>query len=361
MKKITSILLAVLVVFSMFTFVASAAVTAPTIKATANVSTANVGDTVKVTVSTSANSKMCAVTLSLNYNPEYFEVTGKTSEEAFSLEEFGESAGKVKFVATANSTVKDAATTLFTVDFKVLKAGGKIDFVADEVYVADNNGTPEDKEDDKDVNVTADVKGNTISFGCAHANTEATVTKAPTCTEAGTKTITCKDCGEKVKDETVAPTDHKFADSKVVKEATCTEKGLEEGTCTECGTVTQKEIPAKGHDYEAKVVKEATCEEAGLEEGTCKNCDAKVKKELPKKNHKYGDWKVVTPATATKDGVKERTCANCGKVDKGVIPKKGSSSADLGDPNTGASLSFAFAAAGLALATGTVVRRKRSK
>ncbi len=348
MKKIVSILVAVLVVFSMFAITASAA-NAPTITATANVSSAKVGDTVKVTVSTSANSKMCATTLSLVYNAEYFQVTGKTSAEAFSMEEFTDVAGRVSFLGIANSTVKDAATTLFTVEFKVLKTGGEIKLVANEVYVA---------EGEEDVDVTAQVAGNTVTFGCPHANKEDTVTKAPTCTEAGEKTVKCKDCGATVGTESVPATGHNFADAVVKVEPTCTEKGLKEGTCTVCDAVTQEEIPALGHDYDVKVT-DPTCTEKGLKESTCKVCQATVKEEIPTADHKYGEKIVVTAATATKDGKFKRVCSVCGHEKFGVINKTGSSSADLNDPNTGVSLTFAFAAAGLALATGTVVRRKR--
>ena len=74
MKKIVSILLAVLVVFSMFAFTASAAA-APTFTAKADKTDVKVGDTVKVTVSTSKNSKLTVATLALKYDPVYFEVT----------------------------------------------------------------------------------------------------------------------------------------------------------------------------------------------------------------------------------------------------------------------------------------------
>lgn len=325
MKKIVSILVAVLVVFSMFAVTASAAVSAPTISVVSNVNTAKVGDTVKVTVSTSKNSKLGAATLALEYDANYFEVTNKIDSEAFSLVEWGEQAGKVVFYGVSSSNIKDNATTLFSVEFKVLKTDGTIKFVADEVYLNDDNGTPDDKKDDLDVDVTAQIASKTIAIACAHAEKTENVTKAPTCTEAGEKTVACKDCGASLGTSAVPATGHKFADAVVTKEATCTEKGEKTGTCTVCGEKTTEVIPMK--------------------------------------DHKYGDWKVITPATETKDGVKERTCEVCKTVDKGVISKKPAAgkpddgSANI--PNTSASMAFAFAAAGLALATGTVVRRKR--
>ena len=347
--------MAVLVVFSMFAITASAA-TAPTITAVANVSTAKVGDTVKVTVSTSANSKLCAVQLFLEYNKDYFEVVNKTSTDSFGIEEWGTSAGKISFLGVSNSAVKDNVTTLFTVEFKVLKTGGTIKFVADEAYVPG--------EGNDDIDVTANSPSKTITIACAHANKEDKVTTAPTCTAAGVKTTSCKDCGVALGTAAVPATGHKFADAVVTKAPTCTEAGEKTGTCTACGEKTTEVVPATGHKFaDAVVTKEATCTEKGEKTGTCTACGVKTTETIPMTDHKYGDWKVVTPATETKDGVKERTCETCKAVDKGVISKKpATSTPDDGAaniPNTGASMAFAFAAAGLALATGTVVRRKR--
>lgn len=316
MKKIVSILVAVLVVFSMFAVTASAA-NVPTVSAVANVNTAKVGDTVKVTVSVSKDSKLGAFTAALQYDATEFEVVTGTAAGAFSSELLNTATvGKVIYVGAAATTIDGAKTTLFTVEFKVLKTGGTIKFVVEEAYVADG---------ENDVDVTAQIASKDITIGCAHAEKTETVTKAPTCTEAGEKTVACKDCGASLGTAAVPATGHKFADAVVTKEATCTEKGEKTGTCTVCGEKTTEVIPMK--------------------------------------DHKYGDWKVVTPATETKDGVKERTCEVCKAVDKGVISKKPAAgkpddgSANI--PNTSASMTFAFAAAGLALATGTVVRRKR--
>ncbi|MBO5332572.1 MAG: hypothetical protein J6B37_00480 [Clostridia bacterium] len=325
MKKIVSILVAVLVVFSMFAITASAAVSTPTISAVSNVNTAKVGDTVKVTVSTSKNSKLGAFTASLQYDTTEFEVVSGNSFGAFSTEFLNTgAAGKVVYVGAAATTVDGAKTTLFTVEFKVLKADGTIKFAVEEAYVVDDKGTPDDTGDDDEIDVTAQIASKTITIGCAHANTEDKVVES-TCTVAGSKTSTCKDCGKDLGTTALPLAKHDFENAVVTKEATCTEKGEKTGKCKVCGVETKEEIPMVAH--------------------------------------KYGDWKVITPATETKDGVKERTCEVCKTVDKGVISKKPTASApDDGSaniPNTSASMAFAFAAAGLALATGTVVRRKR--
>ncbi|MBR5246934.1 MAG: hypothetical protein IKV25_06150 [Clostridia bacterium] len=361
MKKIVSILVAVLVVFSMFAITASAA-GAPTISAVSNVSTAKKDDIVKVTVSTSANSKLCSFGAELIYDATEFEVVTGTTFNAFPGAEYlnTATAGKVKYTGASATNINDATTTLFTVEFKVLKAGGTIKFAVEEAYVTDGTN---------DIDVTAQIAGKNITIGCAHANKEDKVTTAPTCTAAGVKTTSCKDCGAALGTSAVPAAGHKFADAVVTKAPTCTEAGEKTGTCTVCGEKTTSAVPATGHKFaDAVVTKEPTCTEKGEKTGKCTACGTEAKEEIPMAGHKYGDWKVVTPATETKDGVKERTCEVCKKVDTGVISKKPATNkpsgddnrveADLGN-NTSASMTFAFAAAGLALVTGTVVRRKR--
>lgn len=145
MKKFISILLVVVMTFTMFAVSASAA-KAPTIMATASSTQVKVGDTVTVTVSTSKNSKLCAATFSLLYDEEYFKVVDATSAGTFPSEIINdELPGEVKFVGATVSNISDISTTLFVVEFKVLKADGVITFDASEVYVVDG---------EKEVNVS---------------------------------------------------------------------------------------------------------------------------------------------------------------------------------------------------------------
>ena len=110
---------------------------------------------------------------------------------------------------------------------------------------------------------------NTITFvipaaegGCEHANTTEVTTPA-TCTEAGSVTVTCDDCGETVSEETITALGHNDTEN-VVQDATCTEAGSKELTCNTCNDVREVVIPAKGHIYEDGVC--SVCgEEAPLE------------------------------------------------------------------------------------------------
>ena len=68
-----------------------------------------------------------------------------------------------------------------------------------------------------------------------HVWNDGTITKEPTCTEAGEKTYTCTVCGESKKD-TVAAAGHKYSPEWTIdKEATTTENGSKSHHCTVCG------------------------------------------------------------------------------------------------------------------------------
>ena len=182
---------------------------------------------------------------------------------------------------------------------------------------------------------------------------------APTCTEKGYTTYTCR-CGDTYKDNYVDASGHKteiIAD----KESTCTEPGLTQGEkCTVCGdiTVSQEEIPAKGHIEKTVHGKDATCTDAGLTDGIkCFVCDeiiinqeeiaktghlevaieAKVStctetgneagtkcsvcdeiivapKEIAKLSHTPGEWETVKKPVVGKDGVMNQKCTVCGEI-----------------------------------------------
>ena len=154
-----------------------------------------------------------------------------------------------------------------------------------------------------------------------HSYTE-TVMKEPTCTEAGEKTYTCEcgdsytevipatghhyengectDCGEK------DPDFHKHSYTETVtKEPTCIEAGEKTYTC-ECGDSYTEVIPATGHHYEngectdcgekdpdfhkhsytETVTKEPTCAEAGEKTYAC-DCGDSYTEVMPATEHNY--------------------------------------------------------------------------
>ena len=158
---------------------------------------------------------------------------------------------------------------------------------------------------------------------CPHANTTVTevVTADPTCTEAGSKTVTtvCNDCGETVSEETVEITATGHDYETVVTAPTCTEAGYTTYTCA-CGdTYTADEVTALGHTAGEPVVENATsasCGEAGSYEEVvyCSVCKAEMSRETKTVDavpHAYTS-EVTKAPTCTEAGVMTYTCANCG-------------------------------------------------
>ncbi len=89
-----------------------------------------------------------------------------------------------------------------------------------------------------------------VEVTCDHDHTTRTETPA-TCTEDGSVTVICNDCGEVLSTETLPATGHTTV-VKNAKDATCTEPGYTgDEVCTACGETirTGEVIPAAGHSY----------------------------------------------------------------------------------------------------------------
>ena len=135
--------------------------------------------------------------------------------------------------------------------------------------------------------------------------------KEATCTRAGrSEAITCRRCGERLKEsERIAAKGHEAVRDEG-REATCTENGVTEGShCERCGEVLEYQYPilAKGHAGEKTEGREATCTEAGLTSGVkCGVCGEilKEQREIAALGHSGSE------ATCTEDGI----CERCGIV-----------------------------------------------
>ena len=103
----------------------------------------------------------------------------------------------------------------------------------------------------------------------------ATVTKQPTCTEAGEKTYTCS-CGHQYKD-VISKLGHAAGSWEVKENATCKKEGTEVKKCTSCG----KEMETRA---------------------------------IAKTGHTSSDWVVTKEATETAEGTKVKTCTVCDTV-----------------------------------------------
>lgn len=150
------------------------------------------------------------------------------------------------------------------------------------------------------------------------------VTEAATCKKEGTKTYTCKNCGE-TKTESIPKTEHQWDNGKVTKEATCKEEGSKIYTCSICGDAKTEAIPKKGHTWdEGKVTKKATCTEDGLKVYTCKSCGETKEEVLKATGHQHTELRNEKNATCTEEGYSgDIYCTDCGElIKKGSATEK---------------------------------------
>ena len=146
-----------------------------------------------------------------------------------------------------------------------------------------------------------------------------------TCTALGTERKDCTRCDYyELRD--IPMKEHSYVPN--VTAPTCTEKGYTTYTC-KCGdTYIDDYVDALGH---TEVIDEAvppTCTSTGLTEGKhCSVCGVILIEQIvvPVKAHDFGDWIILEKATYDKDGIKERLC-HCGEkeaITYKLIPSEG--------------------------------------
>ena len=144
-----------------------------------------------------------------------------------------------------------------------------------------------------------------------HKWDDGTVTKAPTCTEDGVKTFTCKNDGSHTYTEPVPATGHAWDEGVVTKEPTYEEDGERTYTCQNDKTHVHKEvIPELGYTFTETVVA-PTCTEDGYTLHTCNENPAKTYQDTPVAalGHQYKE--VTTPATCGALGSVDNVCERC--------------------------------------------------
>ena len=210
------------------------------------------------------------------------------------------------------------------------------------------------------------IKAQTITAALGHSWDNGKVTKAATCTTAGTKTYTCTRC-KKTRTETIAATGHKavkdaavaatcetagktegshcsvcgtvlkaqtttaalghsWDGGKVTKAATCTTTGTKTYTCTRCKKTRTETIAATGHKEVKDAAVAATCETAGKTEGShCSVCGTVLKAQTTTAalGHSWDGGKVTKAATCTTAGTKTYTCTRCKKTRTETIAATG--------------------------------------
>lgn len=136
---------------------------------------------------------------------------------------------------------------------------------------------------------------------------------AATCETTGkTEGSHCSVCNTVIKAQTTtAALGHSWDGGKVTKAATCTTAGTKIYTCTRCKKTRTETIAATGHKAVKDAAVAATCETAGKTEGShCSVCNTVIKAQTTTAalGHDYGEWKTIKAATYTEPGQAERVC-----------------------------------------------------
>lgn len=190
---------------------------------------------------------------------------------------------------------------------------------------------------------------------CNHESTHEVITLKPTCTEKGTTTQVCDNCGFVVSETELPAKGHSFetvekedntstdghiyeyqqctvckAENKIITHvnfvdgyydyecnATCTTPGWEKKTCKidGCGKTERKAVAKTGHTIaNPTVTKKATCKESGEEKGTCSVCGQEVTQTIPATGHTFSDVTETLDNTSV-DGhtYLVETCTVCGE------------------------------------------------
>ena len=160
-----------------------------------------------------------------------------------------------------------------------------------------------------------------------HVWDEGVVTIAPTCTEDGVRTYTCKGCGEK-KTEVIPSEGHQWSPDYTIDVApTCNSKGSKSHHCTVCGAIqpgTSVEIDMIDHEYGDWVETiSPTCTKTGTQTKTCIHCGKTITESIPAIGHDWNSGKITTMPTCTTTGIKTFTCLNCGDTYEEIIPANG--------------------------------------
>ena len=167
-----------------------------------------------------------------------------------------------------------------------------------------------------------------------HVWDEGVVTTAPTCTQDGVKTFTCKVDSTHTKTEAIPATGH-AASTEWTKDATdhwhtcandateqldkaahtygawqvtlaptCTVAGSHKKTCSECGYEVVEVMPATGHATATEWTKDETSH--------WHVCANDATEQLDKADHTYGDWVVTLAPTCIAEGSRKKACSVCG-------------------------------------------------
>ena len=273
-------------------------------------------ETFDVTIDLAGNSGIAAMTASLEYDSDIFEIQSSSFSESILKNSFTNAStsnkGKVKFAFMSTDDIK-ADGQVIKLTFKAIKnenVSGKFQLVVDEL--TDSNAT---KQEYNIADLTTKVNKicihNYIGPDFQWSDDYSTCKAVYTC-EYNREHVIKVDCDV----ETTRT------------EATCEEDGNITHTATgiyndQKITDVQKEtIPAKGHvkgEVKIENATESTCEKGGSYDEVvyCTVCNKELSRNTVKTEalgHKWNEGKITTQPTCMEEGVKTFECMVCGKT-----------------------------------------------
>ena len=316
MKKITSMILALLLLFGL---AVPALAAAGSVSLAASSQSLKRGDSFTVTASLSGAEPIALGTVKLDFDSSVFELTGGSCHVA------GAAVGKVIPGSKAGTFMlsgepQKISGTIFTFNMKVKDTAGFGSFTISSsasVGVSVGEGI---SSGSVVVSVVCDhsygeftgISDTQHSRTCSvckneekadHSWDKGVETKKATCKEEGEKTFTCSVCKATRIEKLEKTDDHTFGKLTSVDDKT------HKDTCSVC----QKEIVQDHTWNRGTVTKKATCKEEGEKTFTCTGCGATKTEVLPKsETHKFSAWKKES------DAEHKRTCSVCDLEETGT-------------------------------------------
>ena len=273
-------------------------------------------ETFDVTIDLAGNSGIAAMTASLEYDSDIFEIQSSSFSESILKNSFTNAStsnkGKVKFAFMSTDDIK-ADGQVIKLTFKAIKnenVSGKFQLVVDEL--TDSNAT---KQEYNIADLTTKVNKicihNYIGPDFQWSDDYSTCKAVYTC-EYNSEHVIKVDCDV----ETTRT------------EATCEEDGNITHTATgtyndqKIADVQKETIPAKGHvkgEVKIENATESTCEKGRSYDEVvyCTVCNKELSRNTVKteaKGHKWNEGKITTQPICTEEGVKTFQCMVCGKT-----------------------------------------------